>query len=479
MDKGEIMPTLPTYNQQRNITAETGAAPQNLARAKGSVNNAIIDTGIDIAKKWSAAVDTMQATSAVGKFNAAVLDIKTRAENDPDINSYPKYKKELDNAKKESLKGFQNKMVEETVGFSITNDANVADASIGDLFRKRQIKYGQSELLRGVDALTQRSVNATNPADAQKAEQDIDAMIDLNVQSGIIDSDDGYKLKQKTKEQLPILKANKAINDNPVAAQKLLEENAFGIDDASKRRELINLAKSFQKMDDYEMTKAKVQNRFDSISKIASGEINFQNVQGSIMGLSETDPELAEAMKNVFNKRGKYVTEDPKNEGFQDLINEVFKQKDAEGVSKVLVNILNSEKQISRDRLSVLVDAARIRSEYLNVKNGKGNAQPNFLDSAVNFVKQNSSFSFGQTFLSFINRITKENVSGEQIMTVATDEVRKQRLIDFPWMASLPKEGELHYDRFGNKSILYPDGTYKEVMSGEGDYVHKEQRVKK
>ena len=193
MDKGErqIMPTLPTYNQQRNITAETGAAPQNLAKAKGSVNNAIIDTGMDMAKKWSAAVDTMQATSAVGKFNAAVLDIKTRAENDPDINSYPKYKKELDTAKKESLKGFQNKMVEDTVGFSLTNDANVADASLGDSFRKRQIKYGQSELLRGVDALTQRSVNAMNPADAQKSEQDIEAMVDLNVQAGIIDPDDG------------------------------------------------------------------------------------------------------------------------------------------------------------------------------------------------------------------------------------------------------------------------------------------------
>jgi hypothetical protein len=194
--------------------------------------------------------------------------------------------------------------------------------------------------------------------------------------------------------------------------------------------------------------------------------------------LSETDPELAEAMKNVFNKRGKYVTEDAKNEGFQDLIYDVFKQKDAEGVSKVLVNIIGSDKQISRDRLSVLVDAARMRSEYLNTKSGKGGAQPNFLDSAFSFIKENSTFSVGQVFVSLIKRITAENVSGEQIMSVATDEVRKQRLIDFPFLASLPKEGMLHVDRFGNKSILYPTGEKKNVMSGKGDYVHKEKRVK-
>jgi hypothetical protein len=121
-----------------------------------------------------------------------------------------------------------------------------------------------------------------------------------------------------------------------------------------------------------------------------------------------------------------------------------------------------------------------MRSEYLNTKSGKGGAQPNFLDSAVSLIKESGSqFSFGQIFTSMIKRITSENVSGEQIMSVATDEVRKQRLIDNPTMASLPKEGTLHVDRFGNKAIVYPDGTYKEVMSGEGDYIHKEQRVKK
>ena len=472
------MPSLPVYNQQRNISSGVSAAPRDTATAQASVNNELINAASDITQKWNNAVDTIQATSAVTKFNTAILDIKTRAENDPDINSYPKYKKELDNARKESLKGFQNKMVEEKVGFSLLNDANVADASIGNTFRTRQIQFGQAELLKGVDALTQRNVNAINAADAQKSEQDLSDMIAANVKAGVINADDGYKLLTKTKAELPVLRANKAINDNPVAAQKLLEENAFGIEDASKRRELINLAKSFQKMDDYEMTKQKVQSRFDTISKVASGELNFQNAQGAIMSLSETDPELAEAMKNVFNKRGKYVTEDAKNEGFQDLIYDVFKQKDAEGVSKVLVNIIGSDKQISRDRLSVLVDAARMRSEYLNTKSGKGGAQPNFLDSAFSFIKENSTFSVGQVFVSLIKRITAENVSGEQIMSVATDEVRKQRLIDFPFLASLPKEGMLHVDRFGNKSILYPTGEKKNVMSGKGDYVHKEKRVK-
>jgi hypothetical protein len=474
------MPSLPVYNQQRNISSGVGAAPRDTATAQASVNNELINAASDITQKWNNAVDTIQATSAVTKFNTAVLDIKTRAENDPDINSYPKYKKELDNARKESLKGFQNKMVEEKVGFSLLNDANVADASIGNTFRTRQIQFGQAELLKGVDALTQRNVNAINAADAQKSEQDLSDMIAANVKAGVINADDGYKLLTKTKAELPVLRANKAINDNPVAAQKLLEENAFGIEDASKRRELINLAKSFQKMDDYEMTKAKFQNRIDVVAKIANGEINFQNSQGVIMGLSETDNELAESMKTIFNKRGKYVTEDPNNQGFQDLMYDVFKQKDSEGLGKVLVNILGSEKQISRDRLSVLVEAARMRSEYLNTKSGKGGAQPNFLDSAVSFIKESgSSFSVGNIFMSMMKRITSENVSGEQIMSVATDEVRKQRLIDNPTMASLPKEGTLHVDRFGNKAIVYPDGTYKEVMSGEGDYIHKEQRVKK
>ncbi|MFA5350256.1 MAG: hypothetical protein WC357_02860 [Candidatus Omnitrophota bacterium] len=223
----------------------------------------------------------------------------------------------------------------------------------------------------------------------------------------------------------------------------------------------------------------KIAARFDYIGQIANGTLPWENSAETIKTVATKDPELAEAMKKVFEAKGRYAVEDFDNEGFQNLAKDIFKAKDTETISKFLLQALKDNKNISRDRLAILVDAARERSKELPLSvKGQKAASPkrSFWDSAWDAIMLSNPLTAPFVLMNTINRTKAENAQGEQIVNIANDEIRKQRIKDNPVISTLPAKGRLLIDRYGNKAIVYPDGSYEEVMSKTGEFKHKEQR---
>jgi len=228
---------------------------------------------------------------------------------------------------------------------------------------------------------------------------------------------------------------------------------------------------------------SRVKDRFDYIGKIANGDLNWENSTETIRSVATKDPEMAEAMKKVFeSKGGGYLAEDFNNEGFQGLAKDIFTAKDTEGISKFLLQALKDNKNISRDRLAILVDAATEKAKELPLSSGnkKGaNPQRGFWSGAWDAIQLTNPITAPFVLMNTIKRAKTENAQGEQVIQIAHDEIRKQRLQDNPDITAFPKKGKLCYDKFGNKAIVYPDGSFEEVMSKAGDFTHKEQREKK
>lgn len=477
-----MSPVLPTYNAQRNIEAKIPEPPRQEAKTRAEMSLPLIETTGQIMEKWNSAFDTMQYTSAVAKFNTSLADIKSRADRDPDINAYPKYQKEIEDARKESLKGFQNKQVEQKAAIEFDYDSKIAGIAISDGFRKKQIDFGQAELLRGIDSLSQRSIEATNPAEAAKAEKNIEDLINANVATGVITAEDGAKQVLKARKDIPVKIAERDIDIDPIMAEKKLRSNDYGIEDPQERNRLINLSKSLQDLNESTFKRERIQTRFDTIAQIASGEIDFRNSDDLIQKTMIVDNDLAEAMQKVFSKRGPYVPEDEKNEVFQENVQKLFAAQNSEEISDYLIRFLKDNPTVSNDRLAVLVDAARMRAVNLPaLKSGKPQAvKPNFFDGAMSVLRASvPPLAAADTFSRVIKRLKNENTKDEDILPVVNDEIRKQRLEENPGISKFSKDGQLCVDRFGNKALVYPDGTYSPVMSAAGDFVHKEPGKKR
>jgi len=223
----------------------------------------------------------------------------------------------------------------------------------------------------------------------------------------------------------------------------------------------------------------KITARFDYIGKIANGTLPWENSTELIRDVAIKDPELAEAMSKVIKSKKGYFSEDINNEAFQELAKDIFTARDNEDVSKFLLQALKDNKNISRDRLAILVDAARERAKELplSVKGQKATSpKRSFWDSAWDAIMLSNPLTVPFVLMNTISRVKAENAQGEQIVNVANDEIRKQRIKDNPVISTIPAKGRLLVDRYGNKAIVYPDGSYEEVMSKTGEFKHKEQR---
>lgn len=201
----------------------------------------------------------------------------------------------------------------------------------------------------------------------------------------------------------------------------------------------------------------KVNSRFDYIAKIADGTLNWANSAEIIRQVALTDPKLADAMTKNIKKGGFGVEE--KDEVFMELAQSIFTSADPETISDFIVAALSETKTISRDRLAVLVYAARKRAEELNKEPGKG-----FLGSIAEMIITPNPLNTGVLILiNTLKRIQGENAEGKRALEIANEEMQKQNLKDNPMISTFSEKGQEGEDGDGNKAIVFPDGRVEEI----------------
>ncbi len=170
----------------------------------------------------------------------------------------------------------------------------------------------------------------------------------------------------------------------------------------------------------------KVQNRFNIIADIAERGFDWQNSTALTNKIGSQDPELAEAIIKNLEKGGYQPEEDAsgeiKNKAFMDLAKDIFNSKEPKTISDFLVNTLSDNKNISRDRLAILVYAAKEHAGELN----KANGGSGFWESAFNFILQSNPVTAPFVLFNTFKRAKAENVQGEQVLNIAKEEIDKE-----------------------------------------------------
>ena len=389
-------------------------------------------------------MDVMQKTTFKANTVLAIKQIEQEASLDPNMNNYDTYAKKLDSLKETHLKGFNNKMVEQESAMELDYDTNMSKIGIDNVFKKKQLDAGRASAKTLINVEQENYINAIDEKGRSESAFKIKKIIDGQVEKGIFGAEEGQELYIGS-----IKGANAAIRQQ--------EEDIKRI-----------------------KTHDKVVNRFNYIGQIANGIINSQNVNQIIRDIAITDPDLAEGIKKVFDSPESYIVNEFDNQAFQDIAKDIFLASDSKSVSGFLLNALKDNTNISKDRLAILVDAANERAKELplEVSKKQKSSKPSFWKNALNIIATTSPLGYAFVLMNTIKRIKAEAAQGEQIVDIATDETRKQRIKDNTEISRTSKNGSLCKDKYGNKAIVYPDGIFEEVQSATGDFIHKQQRKK-
>ena len=140
------MPSLPIYNANRNIQANTVAPLQTGAEQPFIDQQKVIKTVADIGQKWSDAQDVMDYTKFKAETGAKIALKESEAANDPDENNSQKHIEELNKIKETALVGFHNKGLANKVAYELNHDISISSIKIDAEFKKKQMLTNEMNL---------------------------------------------------------------------------------------------------------------------------------------------------------------------------------------------------------------------------------------------------------------------------------------------------------------------------------------------
>lgn len=323
--------------------------------------------------------------------------------------------------------------------------------------------------------------------DPNKLKESLTTIIDINNKFGIRQGEDMEVIKQKNHDDI-----EKALWN---ATDGVLESTG-SVDEA---KTLLNdpLLKDLIPEDLYEKTEVKLEQRGTRIKKqydrevaladfaytsttikdIASGRIDLNDPSIDAVALSGGNTKLGIAIKTVQADKGHYtpigsnMLQDLK---FQEYVKDVFATNSKEKISNLLIDALNAHgnKEVSQEKLNILVDAAMNQASILPLKDGEElppmtTAQAETIAgikllndwSDSTGVKDNDLYSIYLTARS-------NNIPVEQAFLSA---MKYTAIKKNPVILSAPVDGEVMIDSQGNTKLVFPDGHYEAIAKPKGE----------
>ncbi len=478
------MPQLPQYNSQRQINTQSARQPAVLKSGSSDVYDAAsqaLEKTTEIATKWSNALDTIQFTTAKANYESKVLDIETRALNDPSYNNSDQYLKELEKAKTENLKGFQSKGVESRLALEFDSGNQISKIKIDNIYKKKQIEVGKVSLLAGLDTLLQKKLNATSPVEANKVNTDITNLLNLNVQSGIISPEDAAKkmkdLKKTSVEYDIYNDQSTQEKDSLVLAElKKGEKGQYPDLAPDERLDLIKASQGriYQNNQTLgtQVKDSQAQRQDNFIDKLVSGTVTLKDIDNE-MAIPEDQGGMRRESLLSYQKtiRGGITTD----------LKRMLDEKDADNMPTARAEKVKMYNKLIEDFIDDKTDIWAARKQLAKaysdgIIDPKEQQFLNNLRKNLNNIDSNrSSWPAFNNLRMFINKMKGYTATDEEIAInlkslLGTGDVSEQSVIKtlgdhvkskIPGVATFPKEGQIFFDKDGNQFTIYPDGSIK------------------
>jgi hypothetical protein len=451
----ENLPTNPPNVQAPNMNM--GKGYDTLAKAAGQAQETTIK-----AINW---YDTVQSTTAKANFKTGMLDIMSRAENDPDYNNSKQYVQEIQKLRKESTKGIIGGPASAETAMELDYAQRVAEIQLGGIYKKKAIDVGQASALRLIDT------EINNPTEASL--DNIKNMLDVQVQAKIFDHKDAYQLLQKANRDLGESRISKDLNNaqTPEAVDQIKQNITSGYYeqggvtiDPEKKKNLLEIADRAQtnaeKKVQAQAVEAMTKNRMEMITGIASGQMRIEDL--NMADIAEYDSQLSTTLTKVKDFMVNYNPKLPPNEqalssaglmsanqiksmrSYARSITDVFLQNDNEKLGDFVLRELDKKGDGTTPsvKLAAFANLAALKANINNQQTPQDvNSATRFnaIKAAVSFLKSSNPYLSSASIGDFI---VKNYLSGadttEKIMEEAKSVLRDKVIERYQSVAKLP-----------------------------------------
>lgn len=469
------MPTFPTYDANQNIQVRQVAPERHLASQPFQDLKQVENTVADIGQKLSYANDVMQETKAKTNVENALVQQELAAQNDPNPDNAELHIKAINDITKDATKGISNQELAGRVGLEINHSAFLSQIKVQDLFKKKQMIANDLKLDQLATTTAFNKSNAVSEAAGQQDEDNFMTTIKNNVNSGLITPERGLGLIKQYKLGVvknDILK-DPATNLADSSVYKAINEGKYKDLDLVETEKAVNMVKAKIKENKEIQINQLTNDRVGVIKSVATGELSWKNPD-FIDKVMLKDPTLGESLQNIVKADAngiQYHSHNQQDRTFGELVTRIFNTKTKEELSDYIPSLLqeNANRNISKDRLSLLINAAEQRAQSLSTNKESGNEKPsdhqNAIQNAIKSIKDFFSGKKDSTEKSgtVTHDLFKNMSTGASPQDAHKEAMKSFNVREYPWIASLPKEGAIKVDKNGNKVRIYPDGHYEEV----------------
>ena len=459
------MPPFREYISQVGITPGRALVISPSTIDLGGVSGAIREVGqalIEAERAMLRVRDFRETTEASNFLFDKTNAIKALAENDIDFDS-SRYELEIDKATADAAKTITSRLAKEEF-LAKADRQNIATKwGIKNMFRDRQFEAARASISYNRKQVLD-TVGAMDEAGTITAIDGYRKVLEEGVAKGVIYKEFADFDLKKFEKDVADSQANYHVLTNPEAVIEELKEGKEGMFAALPAEDRAKYMKNAERMIKTDIAEVKrvqneamISNRFDTIEKIASGEIDLRNEPDLIRNMGVQDFRLGEAMKNSALK--KTVTlEKESSEVFLEFAKDVFESGTQEQITTFLINALDNP-NISRDRLASLVYAAKRKGEELNRGEKKG-----FWSGMFDMItKVMGGADSTSVFIDTLKRSREENADDKRAEEIANEEVRRRRTVKYPWIKALSQNGEVRIFPDGVKMRFFPDGRIEDV----------------
>ncbi len=390
---------IPTIKPGDNrITTEVPTQPLDpkVASTSGRMLSDFGSGIAEVAGMFEKAQALTEHTKAQNIFETKLMDIEQRASKENDISPQRRqgYLDEINSSLSESAKGVSMPGNRDYFTAQMGQRAKVGEAKLYSIFNDKAIDQGKAELTSFLDIQKQKYIQSTHPGELESAILERDSKLDAMANAGFITKEKAAEEKIKLNKDWAEAHINYAISTDPQGALNALQQGDKGFYAGVTpdiREKFVKEAQGEivrrERLNTDILNTQKVNNRFTSLEQIASGKFDWANVRNSINDVAKNDPELGEALQNVVDNQETGLLTKPDDESFQNLVKGVFESKNPQAISEFLVNSLRKE-NVSKDRLAILVNAAKQRAEGINT------AKQNEIDAGAKAILENKNKRF-------------------------------------------------------------------------------------
>lgn len=461
---------------ERTITADTGERQVSTPSAQGDIMRVYGQAMQGVGTMIRDTALVVEKTKAQNERDTRMAQIYQQAEQDQDISEERQryYEEEISKIARDSSRHIKLPREKGLFELETKGASDIAKIRVGNSFIKKRANQGIVEAETYVNNKKNDFILAKTPSEKQKAIVERDIKIQELVKSGYIDPADATKQIEELNKNWAVSQVNYDIATNPEMAASLLEKKVYPNIDEEDRVKLLNISKDAILDKKRNIEKAnevnQIQNETNYLTKFSSGELSWNDIEviSDDLRKGNISERFGTAMLDVIKSKGKYNPSEADNENYPNFIEQIYKSKDQKELNSSIYNLLLDHKNISQDKMAILINGAVQRSKIIPFSYGEDGAidqKQKAVDSGALAVTEYGKRNQLETEdIANIYEDYHKNIGEGLLPQEAYDKsIRANAIKKNPSILSIPVEGRMMIDDQGNKAIVYPDGTYKEI----------------